>query len=133
MPQQIKKREHVLRFAESHTFVDEDVVMSSYLGDIIIGPTTMGDSGNTVFDKDKQLIFNQQTFPYLVRALVKGKWMYENNPEGQFVMDIREPNHHDRNLTKNAASFGKMNPESEPCFHLRELWHWEKDSLHHER
>ena len=132
-PKQMKKREHVLRFAESHTFVDEDVVMASYLGDIIIGPTIMGDNGKTSFDKDKQLIFNQQTFPYLAKALVKGKWMYENKPDEGFVMDIREPNHHDRNLTKNAASFGKMNQDSEPCFHLREQWNWKNDTLHQER
>ena len=114
-----RTKEYALRHAETHSFVDEGVVIAAYIGEAVIGPITHGSQGETLLLKERTLVFRQGMFPNVAKVLKRAQHAYETEAEPQsFQMDLIDPSVR-QNLYKITASFGKMADTSDTTLNIR--------------
>ena len=126
-------KNYLLRYAECYDFIDNNLVIGAYLGEILIGQVSVGKQNEEGFDKHRSVIIKQSEFPYFVRSLKEAKHCYSAKEANKtFVMDLQEPNRRDT-LYKVCASFNRMDESSDYRFNIRYRWNWAKDRVFHER
>ena len=125
-------RDYLLRYAEAHSFLDENLAIGAYIGKLVLGPIGTGSRSESLFSKDKVLVFTQNQLPYLAKALKIAKWCYEEEDGQPFVMDIKEPTKRE-GLRKITASFGSIDDTTDPRLNIRRRWNWASDKDYHAR
>ena len=105
-------KDYSLKHAAFQNTLENDVVAASYSGRLIIGPTTLNNDSEVVFEPYRTIVIPPSAFYLLIESMKKARLYFSERPDDHFEMDISALKNNQPRY-KLTASFGKWNDAEE--------------------
>ena len=119
-------RDYILKHSTFHNILDNDIVAASFTGRLIIGPTTLNDASEMVFEPYRSITILPSNYFKFIESIKKAKMYFSEKSDEHFEMDLMS-NKNSAPRFKLTASFGKWNEHDQSLFQIRQKWNFTKD------
>ena len=128
-------KDYNIKHATFYNTLDNDIGMASFNGRLVIGPTTLNNESEMVFEPYRTITLLPSNYFKFVECIKKARIHFTEKPDDNFEIDLI-PNKNSMPRFKLTASFGKWSSEGEGdeqnLFQIRQKWNYTKDKNYNE-